>query len=90
MVVSGYSRDQELAADAEALRMLYQSGYDTAGLGEFLQTLRSGKGGRGGFNTTHPPAATRIAAVESVIKEHGWWGEPSSARDKRFHKHRLK
>jgi predicted Zn-dependent protease len=91
LVVSGYSRDQELNADAEALKILYLAGYNPSGLTEFLETLhsRSGTSGHAGFYDTHPPAGDRLNAARKEIADNGWSGSTSSKRNARFQKHRL-
>lgn len=91
LVVSGYSRDQELNADASALEILYQAGYNPSGLTAFLDTLRnkSGSSTSAGFYDTHPPAQERLAAAKDQIAEHHWTGSDSDKRKARFDSHRL-
>lgn len=62
-----YSRTQELAADAEAVRILRDMGYENA-RGVFVQLLqtlleRYGDTG-GGFTDSHPATSERIAELE--------------------------
>ncbi|MCL1836087.1 MAG: M48 family metalloprotease [Treponema sp.] len=65
MVLSGYSQAQEFEADREALKILAASGYDPGSLTEMLQILQQVQGSRqGGFNTTHPSPAQRIANIQ--------------------------
>lgn len=90
MVISGYSQGQELNADAEALRILRQSGYNPLGLGEFLKTLEKGAGKQGaGFYVTHPPAAKRLEAANALVNKNAWQAEDGAARSQRFQKHKL-
>ncbi len=89
LVVSGYSRDQELAADAEALRILYRAGYDPSGLAGFLERLAQGGGANGGFYATHPPAGGRLDAARREIADKNWHGQGLAQRDKRFRAHVL-
>jgi len=91
LVVSGYSQEQELDADAEGLRIVYRSGYDTAGLGQFLQALQQRSSGvSGGFYSTHPPASNRLSGVNSVLSSEGLQGQPNADRDRRFRRYALK
>lgn len=65
MVLSGYSQPQEFAADKEALRILAAAGYDPAALTEILEILLKVQGSEeGGFNSTHPTPAERIANIK--------------------------
>lgn len=90
MVSLGYSRGQEYAADAEAVRIAYRAGYDPAGLGEFLRTLQanSATAGNKGFFSSHPPAADRLEEVEARLKEEKLASETEPARTARFSKTR--
>lgn len=67
LVSKGYSRDQEYAADAAALIILAQAGYDpkslSAVLGSMEKTLRPGGTD---FASTHPSASSRLAALNSA------------------------
>jgi predicted Zn-dependent protease len=63
-LTSGWSRDQETAADDGAVRLLIAAGYDPGGLPRFLERLqqREGRGGGGGkLFSTHPGTGDRIA-----------------------------
>ncbi len=61
LVVNGYGRDQELAADAAALKFLAAAGYDPKGLTGYLKRLEeAGKGSKGGIMTTHPGSEERL------------------------------
>jgi len=67
MLKNGYSRSQEFEADREAVAILLRSGYDPAALQDMLKVLqRVQKSQKGGFNTTHPSPADRIANVENL------------------------
>jgi predicted Zn-dependent protease len=64
LVVNGYGRDQELAADASALKYLAAAGYDPQGLTGYLKRLEeAGKGSKGGMLTTHPGTDERLEKV---------------------------
>ena len=71
MVKTGYSRNQEFAADREALAILASAGYNPRGLLEILEVLeRSQTHHRGGFFATHPTPADRIRNVEEAVRLH--------------------
>ena len=68
MLQSGYSQVQEFEADREAILLLAGAGYDPAALIEMLNVLGQGQGGRrGGFYSSHPSPAQRIANTEGII-----------------------
>lgn len=91
MVVSGYSRKQEHAADAEAARVAWRAGYDPAGLTAFLDALgrKEAKARKQGFFSTHPPAGDRRSKAAAVIAREKLAGAPEPARTQRFRKHEL-
>jgi predicted Zn-dependent protease len=61
LVVNGYGRDQEKAADAAALGYLAAAGYDPQGLTGYLKRLeQAGKGSKGGILATHPGTDERL------------------------------
>lgn len=69
MVKGGYSREQEFAADREAVAILAAAGYNPRGLLEILEVLqRSQTNYRGGFFATHPTPADRIGNVEEAVR----------------------
>ncbi|MGD0626643.1 MAG: M48 family metalloprotease [Thermodesulfobacteriota bacterium] len=86
LLVSGYSRDQEAAADLSALTFLYRLGYDPQGLTDFMEELakeQTGGAGQGLF-ATHPGMTERLAKARSVIAENKWLQTVHPARDRRF------
>lgn len=90
MVVSGYSRDQELAADREALQILRASGYDTSALASVLEKLDRHSGpSNAGFYKTHPPASVRLAAIRGALGGRSASAAGIQVRDARFKKYRL-
>ena len=69
MITSGYSRDQEKAADLEAVRILHDVGYDSNALVRVLKTMESKlKPGGKDFAKTHPDPETRIAYLAPAIQ----------------------
>jgi predicted Zn-dependent protease len=68
IVVNGYSRAAEEAADAAAVRTLRQAGYDPAAVASLLDKMMAKeKGAAGGMFKTHPPTADRLAKVKALV-----------------------
>ncbi len=86
LLVSGYSREQEVAADLSALTFMNRLGYDPRGLTDYMETLakeQTGGAGQGLF-ATHPGMTERLAKAQSVIAGKKWPRTTHSARDRRF------
>jgi predicted Zn-dependent protease len=67
LVVNGYGRDQEKAADTSALGYLAAAGYNPQGLTGYLKRLEeAGSGSKGGILTTHPGTDERLENVAQV------------------------
>jgi beta-barrel assembly-enhancing protease len=67
IVVSGYSRQAEEAADTAALATLTRAGYDPNALVALLAKMEAkGKGASGGIFKTHPPTSERLAKVKGA------------------------
>jgi predicted Zn-dependent protease len=65
LLKNGFTQTQEFDADAEAMALLAGAGYDPLGLIDMLKILdKTQKDHPGGFNTTHPSPAMRIANAE--------------------------
>jgi predicted Zn-dependent protease len=73
-LTEGYDRSYEFAADARALGILNEAGYDPAALGRVLRRLDAWQKAHGvqGMGKTHPSPQARLARVE---------GAPSQAPD---------
>lgn len=84
IVVNGYGRDQEMAADTEGITYLYRAGYDPEGLYTFLNRLMVSSKSSGGILKTHPGTGERIDNVNKIIKEKGWKGSGGDRRKNRF------
>jgi predicted Zn-dependent protease len=68
LVKNGFSRDQELEADAGAVVLMAAAGYSPAGLLDMLNILQKVQGSqKGGFNTTHPSPALRMENAKRFI-----------------------
>jgi predicted Zn-dependent protease len=71
MLNSGFSRDQEFAADSAALGLMASSGYEPSSLIAMLQSLEKNQASHaGGFNKTHPSPAQRIAGAEKSVSQY--------------------
>jgi predicted Zn-dependent protease len=69
LVTSGYSQEQEFAADTYAVLLLAGAGYNPASMVEVLQILRTTRQ-PGGYLSTHPPAAERIRRVQQTLPQY--------------------
>jgi len=70
VIKKGYSRDQEMTADVNAVKFLVAAGYDPNSYLHFLQRVKAAGGGSAGSSlmSTHPGLDQRIAKVSSQIK----------------------
>jgi len=86
IVVNGYSRQAEEAADAAAFTTLSRAGYNPAGMVVILTTMEEkGKGKSSGIFKTHPPTSERLAKVKAEVKEAAET-KGEAVRTKRFKK----
>jgi predicted Zn-dependent protease len=73
LLINGYSQTQEFEADTYALSLLASAGYSPYGLLDALGVLENDPNLKG-LNSTHPPAAIRIAQIQaplrSLLKQH--------------------
>ena len=86
LIVSGYSREQEAAADSSAMTFMYRAGYDPYGLSDYLGKLskeQTGGAGQGLF-ATHPGMTERLAKARSAIATNKWPRIDHRIRDRRF------
>jgi len=84
IVVNGYSRSAEEAADAQAITTLRKAGYDPGALSALLTKMMAKKGaGTSGIFKTHPPTSERLAKVKSETPG-GTPDKMEAARTKRF------
>jgi len=83
LMVKGYGRESELAADALGVRILCREGvrYNPDGLKAFISRLP--KKDRGAW-ATHPALEGRIQAIDDEIKKAGSTAAVDSARTARF------
>ncbi|HVO38385.1 MAG TPA: M48 family metalloprotease [Spirochaetia bacterium] len=68
LVNNGYSRDLEYQADAMALQIMKNAGYDPKAFAEMLQVMETKfKPGGLGFNKTHPEPRDRLVEVDKKL-----------------------
>jgi predicted Zn-dependent protease len=67
LIINGYSREQELEADAAALSLLAAAGYQPSNIKEMLTALNQKQQNDQGFGKTHPSPAERLAAVDKNL-----------------------
>jgi len=86
LVVNGYSREQEAAADQSALAFLHRAGYDPHGLTSSLEKTAGAQtgGANRGIFATHPGMEQRLARARETIARNQWAGTRHPARDQRF------
>jgi predicted Zn-dependent protease len=81
---NGFAQDQEFEADRKAVTLLRDAGYDPSALLVVLKALEKSQPLHpGGFNTTHPSPAARIANVEKLSLAAGS-RNTRTARNSRF------
>jgi putative metalloprotease len=69
LIATSFSRSEESAADSHAVDILNRAGYSKADLInalEWIERESGGKGGGGGFLSTHPATADRIEALKRL------------------------
>ena len=86
LLVNGYSRADELAADQTAMIIMVRLGYDPNGLTDYLARLaqEQGAGAQGGFFATHPGMGDRLAEARAAITVNKWRRVDHQVRDERF------
>jgi beta-barrel assembly-enhancing protease len=86
LTTKGYSRKQELSADAAAVDTLRRAGYPEKALVTMLQRMgqRIGDAEGPGFARTHPKAQDRIEAITPTIVDNGV--ASNAVRQQRFAK----
>ena len=68
LVNTGYSQSQEYDADAVALEIMYNAGYNPAAMTEMLTLLKERQPhSSGGFASTHPSAEKRLKKVREEL-----------------------
>lgn len=86
LVVSGYSRQQELSADRAAVTIMQRVGYDPAALISMLEEMKKRiQPGAHDFAQTHPDPSVRIAEIKTFVGVAPQQAVPP-ARQQRFDK----
>lgn len=80
LVNNGYSQTQEYEADAYAIELLENAGYDTVGMVDMLNLLKRTLNTyrefpEGGFSSTHPTPDNRLTKLKPII------GNPRASRN---------
>jgi len=91
LLVNGYGREQESAADLSALTFLHRLGYNPDALIDFLERLtkeQTRAPGPGVFKT-HPGMSERIVSARSLISKNQWPRKEDPGRDRRFREMRI-
>ena len=87
IVVNGYSRKAEEAADAAALQELTKAGYNPNAMVILLTTMEAkGKGSTSGIFKTHPPTSERLAKVKASVGQSPAESKGEEIRTERFKK----
>jgi len=85
IVVNGYSRGAEEAADAQAVATLRAAGYDPGALTALLTKMMAKQGaGSSGIFKTHPPTSERLAKLKTIAPAQETPSKMEAARTKRF------
>jgi predicted Zn-dependent protease len=88
IVVNGYSRSAEAAADQDAVKTLPRAGYDPGALAALLTKMAAQEKGGGGIYKTHPPTSERLSKAKAQAGE----APPSkemAVRSKRYQSQKL-
>jgi predicted Zn-dependent protease len=85
LLEKGYSRNQEKAADAEAVAILRVLGYDPNALVDILVALEENtENGGPGFGKTHPDPEARIESAVAAMGEGNFTRQSTDAQVRRF------
>jgi predicted Zn-dependent protease len=85
LLINGYSREQERAADLSALLFLQRLAYNPYALPDYLQRLAGDETrSTGGIFATHPGMRERVARVDAALSQNRWSRKEDPARKKRF------
>jgi predicted Zn-dependent protease len=86
LVVNGYGRSQELAADQSAMIFMARVGYDPNALTDYLDRLakEQGSGAKGGLFATHPGMGDRLTEAKAFVSANHWQRVNHQLRDQRF------
>jgi predicted Zn-dependent protease len=81
---TGYSREHEVKADANAMALLARAGYQPSSLIDLLKILTQVQSGHSdGWYATHPTPSERIIEAEKIVRSYRVQ-DTSAARASRF------
>ena len=83
LVENGYSQQQEFDADQYAVELMLSAGYNPEAMSSMLTNIAKNST-FGGWNKTHPSAATRNLNVKKQLKILKYKGKYSAERTERF------
>jgi len=86
LLVNGYSRKQEEAADESALNYLHRVGYNPHSLPDVLGKLsqQQSSGGAQGIFATHPKMDQRQTQLKTILSQKQWQRTEDQRRTQRF------
>lgn len=91
MVNNGYSKSQELDADALALTLMADAGYNPSAMLDMLAQLKNAQGASSsGMYKTHPSPDQRIKNVNSALRKLSAADDTAQFRTERFSANRLR
>lgn len=89
MVNNGYSQSQEFDADALALTLMANAGYNPKAMNDMLNSLKASSSGKtGGMYKTHPTPEKRISNVNTALAKVTIPADTTSYRKARFAKNK--
>jgi len=83
LTVNGFSKSQELEADATALSLLASAGYQPSSIKGILEALKQKQQKDKGFGKTHPSPDERLAAINKNLGRYNV-ADTTSFRNERF------
>jgi predicted Zn-dependent protease len=77
VVFAGFGRADELESDEKGLTLATDTGYEAAGLKQFLEALKARNAGseiKQGLFASHPEMDERLQKIDALIRQHNWNG----------------
>lgn len=81
-VTKGFSKDQEFKADAYAMKLLLNAGYDPKAMLDLLNLLKEKQSGETTIDKTHPSPEKRIEKVQSEMNKLEYKFSTSNPQDR--------
>ena len=90
ILTDGFSSEQEFEADAYALKLLVDAGYDPKTMADALVALKMNQNGKTTFDKTHPRPNDRLEKVNAKLKAEPFVSCKANKEDRieRFKKYR--